>query len=49
MEGSVTMEGTPPQMLAGVSPSSLKVFATHFFLRDSNVIRGSKPPADHRA
>lgn len=28
IEGSVNMEGTPPQMFTGVSPSSLKVFAT---------------------
>lgn len=29
MEGSMNMEHTPPQMLAGVSPASLKVFATY--------------------
>jgi hypothetical protein len=32
MEGSMTMEHTPPQMLSGVSPASLKVFATHLCL-----------------
>ena len=26
MEGSTTMESTPPQMLTGISPASLKVF-----------------------
>jgi len=26
MEGSMTMETTPPQMFAGISPASLKVF-----------------------
>ena len=38
LEGSMTMEHTPPQMLAGVSPASLKVFAT-FLSRDiSNLV-----------
>src|SRR5271154_7115948 len=26
MEGSITMESTPPQVLTGISPASLKVF-----------------------
>lgn len=32
MEGSMTMEHTPPQTLSGVSPSPLKVFLTPIYL-----------------
>ena len=35
LEGSMTMEHTPPQLLAGVSPASLKVFC-HLILRSNN-------------
>jgi hypothetical protein len=30
MDGSMTLENTPPQLYTGVSPASLKVFATQF-------------------
>jgi hypothetical protein len=38
LEGSMTMEHTPPQMLAGVSPASLKVFATYLSRDTSNLV-----------
>lgn len=38
LEGSMTMDHTPPQMLAGVSPGSLKVFVTYTSGNISNLV-----------
>jgi hypothetical protein len=50
MEGSMTMETTPPQVFTGVSPSSLKVFATHNTSRPmANMFSGNLLVADLKA
>jgi hypothetical protein len=55
MEGSVKMENTPPQMVTGVSPTSLKVSTRHFTngpndFREKEVAdrKGSVNPLDRR-